>query len=680
MSTLTTTEKDSRRTHGTAADDRPAETEPSPAERRRPRSAAQAAVVRAFPRRDRYRGSAGFSLLYSGLASLTLAALLGAGLIALLLLQTGGRHSLAAADAAACNDLTGVEIAAGETADLGLRPVVWRARGTVWEGPLVAMYSLPVFQSNSSALLAMLAIGLSLAVLMRWLLLLARGRAVRAGLDVAARLRRALHRQALRVGPGDVLESDQALARRLFAENAQSVSRAVTNRVYVLGTAAGQVAVVLAVALLVEWRVALQCLIPLAFCWYAFVRLRKRASERDDLARAAMDDERVRLSEGFGKTRIIRGYGMENADHQQFQQDLDDHHRHSAQAARERNRQRWLAFAMASVASVVVLFFTGHRLLQGGVPETGFSLASAVLMATLTGLLYLPARRLGGLPDEWQSASSAAEAIYKYVDRIPEVSQAVGAKFLQPLSTALQFESITCEVAGRRVLDGIDMKLPAGQVYAFVSLDPLPARMLAYLLPRFIEPKSGRVLVDGKDIVWVTLESLRAEIAYAGGPNPILTATVLENIRCADERRTLQDVTDAAKTVHAHKFISRLPRGYETRLGHNGHPLDAGQSFRLSLARAFLTDPALLIIEEPPDLDSDTKALLDDAYNRILPGRTVIFLPSRLSTVRRADGIVVLHEGKVAAVGKHQSLVKSSPLYRHWEYSRFNEFRNGGGE
>ncbi|MFQ5731247.1 MAG: ATP-binding cassette domain-containing protein [Planctomycetaceae bacterium] len=648
----------------------------------RPQPAAtRAALSRAFPARDLFRRPACWSLVWSICGGLALGALLATGLTVLLLLETGGRlaPALTESEAVRCNEITGVDVAATETADLGLRPLVWAARDTMWEGPLVALYSVPAFQSNLAALLTLMLCGVLLAVAFRGLLLSARRSALRAGLDVATRLRRSLHRQALRVGPGDVLDSDQTFVIDLFAGNAGGVCRAVENRVYVLGSSISQVAAILTVALLLDWRVALQCFIPLACCWYLFVRFRRRAAERRNAAEASMRDELARLSEGFAKTRIIRGYGMESSDHRQFQQDLDDHHRHVLQSSGKRDWERWQVCVMACVAAVIVLFFVGNRLLQSGGPGASFPFAAAVLMTVLTGLPYRPIKRLTDLRRDWNAASPEADAIYRYVDRIPDVSQAVGAKFLQPLSNALQFESVTCEIPGRgRVLDGIDMRLPAGRIYAFVSLDPLQALTLAYLLPRFIEPKSGRVLVDGNDIAWVTLESLRAETAYAGGRDPILTGTVLENIRCGNEHRSLQDVTDAAKTVHAHKFISRLPMGYETRLGHKGRRLDPGQSFRLSLARALLNDPALLIIEEPPDpLDADTKALLDDAYNRILRGRTAIFLPSRLSTVRRADGIVVLHEGKVAAVGKHQTLASSSPLYRHWEYSRFNEFRNG---
>jgi ABC-type multidrug transport system fused ATPase/permease subunit len=200
---------------------------------------------------------------------------------------------------------------------------------------------------------------------------------------------------------------------------------------------------------------------------------------------------------------------------------------------------------------------------------------------------------------------------------------------------------------------------------------------MAYLLPRFIEPHAGRVLFDGEDSAWVTLESLRADTIYVGGSDPFFTGTVYENISCGNPKYLMQAVIDAAKLSHAHDFIQRLSQGYNTMLGEHGEQLDLGQSFRLGLARAALRDPALLIVEEPEGrLDDDAKSDIDDTYSQLLPDRTLLFLPSRLSTMKRVDRIVLIQNGKVVADGPHAKLVQSSALYRHWEYINFNEFRH----
>ncbi len=241
----------------------------------------------------------------------------------------------------------------------------------------------------------------------------------------------------------------------------------------------------------------------------------------------------------------------------------------------------------------------------------------------------------------------------------------------------LRFDDVSYTIpGGRQLLSGLDLQVPAGEFVAVVSSDPLEAKALVNLLPRFIEPQRGRVLYDGEDTAWATLESLRAETIVAAA-DPGLTGTVRENIACGRPNITLPQITDAAKASHAHQFIHRLPQGYETLLGEHGEPIDAAQQFLLGLARAALVNPAVLVVEEPTErLSDDAKHLIDDAYQRIFPGRTVIVLPTRLSSVKKADRVIVLHRGKVEAVGKHVDLVRGCPVYRHWEYTHFNEFRD----
>ena len=233
-----------------------------------------------------------------------------------------------------------------------------------------------------------------------------------------------------------------------------------------------------------------------------------------------------------------------------------------------------------------------------------------------------------------QTAKTSAEKIQKYLDQSPTVSQAVGARFLQPLAKTLHFDSVTYRtLTGRVLLKELDLKLEAGRTYSLVSLDPLESSALISLLPRFIEPQDGRVFFDGEDIAWATLESIRAETVFVGGNDPLLPGTVLQNIQAGRTDYTLQQATEAAKLTHAHNFIVKLFDGYESDLPERTDLMDVSQRFRLGLARAMVRNPALLIIEEPRvALDDDTKALLADAYERICRDRTVIFLPGRLST------------------------------------------------
>jgi ATP-binding cassette subfamily B protein len=156
--------------------------------------------------------------------------------------------------------------------------------------------------------------------------------------------------------------------------------------------------------------------------------------------------------------------------------------------------------------------------------------------------------------------------------------------------------------------------------------------------------------------------------------NLVFHDSVANNISCGDKAYTQPEIIEAAKLAHAHNFIQKLPEGYETAIGELGHSLSISQQYRIALARAVLRDPALIIIEEPATLlDDDTKALIDDTYSRVLPGRTVIFLPHRISTIRMCDRLFLLHRGQLEAAGTHREMLARSPLYRHLHYIEFNE-------
>ena len=181
--------------------------------------------------------------------------------------------------------------------------------------------------------------------------------------------------------------------------------------------------------------------------------------------------------------------------------------------------------------------------------------------------------------------------------------------------------------------------------------------------------------IDGRNLKWVTQDSLRSQIGLVLQGSLVFNDTVANNIGCGDTSYSLPQIIEAAKLAHAHQFILRLPYGYETSIGDLAHSLSTGEQFRVALARAILRDPALFIIEEPADhLDEDTKDLLDDTLDRVLPGKTVIYLPHRMSTLRECDKIVLLHEGRVVAAGEHRELMVDNELYRHLYYLEFNPF------
>ncbi|MGQ0636283.1 MAG: ABC transporter ATP-binding protein [Planctomycetaceae bacterium] len=631
--------------------------------------------------------------LYFGLSSLLLCLALVTLFCLVDVLVRGGRLQITPADQTRLSELVGPQAlaagadgqpagrdSAGELVyvNRGLLPTVWAYRDRwFWGRATAALYRMvPPLRSDVQALLTLV---VAVAVL-GWLRSMLDSRArlilMRAAQQVAGRLRQSIHRQTLRLGPSDLEGRSSQQAYELFTTEVDRLRDGIFVWAERIGRDPLQLGLLLALGLAVDPRLAIVCLAPTAVCWYLAQREQRRIEEHRRLSGSRSEKELKLLAESLEKTRLVRGFAMETFDQQQFSKHLQ-RFQDNTQAALATKAWSRRAVRMLSASCVaVVLFFVGSSILSGSGGKS-LSFALGALMVAAFVLAAVPLRNLIRLRDDVQDAETAASRVQTYLNLIPEVGQAVGAKFLQPLSRILAFENVSYTTPGRqKLLDGLNLKIPAGRTIALVASDPLEALAVAYLIPRFIEPQEGRILIDGEDIAWVTLESLRAEAMFVGGKDPFLTATIRENISGGSDGYSLPEVTEAAKIAHAHNFISKLPQGYETQIGEHGEQLDAGQAFRLSLARAVLRKPALLIVEEPSEaFDEDTKALLDDAYKRVTLHRTVVFLARRLSTVKRADEIVLIHRGRLAAIGPHSRLVQSSALYRHWEYINFNEFR-----
>lgn len=656
------------------------------------------AFEKVFPRGELLRGGALWSCLLQTCATVFLVLMLIDVYLLTHLLIHEGRFSIPLAEREELEELIGnttPEVRGEENApaqnaaavsvtetgnvvfdDPGLLPVVWADRYRPWGRTLVAAYKqFPALREDGGALAILLG-ALALFSFARTMVeSRARSFAMHTALAIASRLRQSIHRQSLRLSPSDLEGKESAESLHLFTTVVDQLRDGVFNLVDRLGRDPIRVLLLLALGFAVHWKLALQCVIPLGACWYLVRRQRVSSDESRRLSEALSANELRLLAESLMKTRLVRGFGMENFERDQFQKYL--------QRFQDKVTQGWRAKAwsqrgvrlLAALCLALVLYLVAGRVM---LPPHDLSFASGVLLLTTLGAVYFPLQRLSRLSAEHEPAELSASRIQTYLGRIPEVGQAVGAKFLQPLSKMLEFEKVVYTLPGKReLLRELTLRIKAGRQVAIVSTDPLESLTLAYMLPRFIEPQSGRIIIDGEDISWVTLESLRAETIFVGGKDPFLTGTVRDNISVGSSTTSLQEVTEAAKAAHAHSFILKLPQGYETVIGEHGEQLDAGQGFRLGLARAILRKPALLVIEEPAEhLDEDTKDLIDDTYTRLAQKRTTIFLARRMSTLRRADEIVFIHHGRVAAIGPHDRIVQTSQLYRHWEYINFNEFRH----
>jgi ATP-binding cassette subfamily B protein len=557
-----------------------------------------------------------------------------------------------------------------------LKPLlVQRAEGH-WYGPITAwLYAeIPYLQRPLPCLILLLSSIVLIAVLRAAALYLQSMLVTSAVVDATCRIRRQIYRQAYRLGTTEVSGIGVAPAIHLFTRETDAVRAGLVAWLDALLREPLKLLLLLAVAVLTHWALALLFLVlavsgsVLARRVILWARSRVSTAVRSAAQRLAL------LQESLYMIRLTRGYLMEAYENERFERNLEQF------ALSEKRQMNSTAAVLPLIELLVVLCVTlvsglaSFHLLVGALSAA----ATLVLYASLLSL-YWPISTLARRYQAIERGAQGALSIFAFLDQHSELGQVAGASFLPPMSRALEFVGVRLQEPGQPpVLDQVQVTIAAGSRVAIMGLDERAKRAIVYLIPRFLDPTEGQVRIDGQDVRLVTLESLRAQVALVLQGELVISDTVAGNIGCGEPSYRLPHIVDAAKLAHAHQFIQRLPKGYDTLIGDMGESLTLSQQFRIALARAILRDPTIVVIEEPlTHLDEDSKHLLDDTLARFCPGRTVIFLPHRLSTIRTCDSIVILHNGKVETIGNHRELTLNSELYRHLQYTEFNVFATG---
>ncbi|MEA2305312.1 MAG: ATP-binding cassette, subfamily bacterial [Solirubrobacteraceae bacterium] len=310
-----------------------------------------------------------------------------------------------------------------------------------------------------------------------------------------------------------------------------------------------------------------------------------------------------------------------------------------------------------------ILFFGGRQVING-------SLTAGQFTAFYTYLLMLlsPMRTLGISLGMAQRATASGARLFQILDRAPAMAVVPGAPGLPAGNGRIELRDVTLEYEGTMTpaLRDVDLVVDAGSTLAVVGATGSGKTALVQLIPRLYDPTAGTVLVDGADVRDVDPDALRAEIAVVTDDPFLFSASVAENIAYArgGEDVPREEVERAARLAQAHDFIERLPDGYDTRVGERGLTLSGGQRQRIAIARAFLADPRILILDDATSsVDASTEAAIKDALREVMAGRTTIVIAHRLSTIALADEILVLEDGRVAAHGTHDELLEVSDLY-----------------
>ncbi len=379
------------------------------------------------------------------------------------------------------------------------------------------------------------------------------------------------------------------------------------------------------------------------------------------------------LHETITGNRIVKAFSMEHWEMQRF--------RAAARRLFRANLRLVAAFAISSPlmdilgsVAIALLLLLGRNQINHHIFKEGTFLAFIIAVFKL----YEPVRKFAQFNNNFQQAVGASSEIFRFMDMEDEVREKPGAKRFGKFSRSIRFDQVAFSYSSdedsRDVLHGINLEVHAGEVLAVVGSSGAGKSTLVHLIPRFFDVSGGRILIDDVDVRDVTLASLRSQIGIVTQETVLFNDTLRNNIAYGQPHVSSKQVEDAARAAHAHEFISSLPEGYDTMIGERGVRLSGGERQRIAIARAILKNAPILILDEATSaLDSESEALVQAALQNLMSGRTVFVIAHRLSTVRRADRIVVIEGGTLSESGTHEELIQKAGTYRRLYELQFAE-------
>ncbi|HEY6102770.1 MAG TPA: ABC transporter ATP-binding protein [bacterium] len=421
------------------------------------------------------------------------------------------------------------------------------------------------------------------------------------------------------------------------------------------------VAGILAMLLLLQWRLALFTLVVIPVLLGAarvFGREIQHASQRAQARTAGLASM---IREAFGAARVIRAFVQEEREIRRFR-------RQNERTFQENLRISQLIAAQVPVVSlltagglVAVLWF-GGRMVAAGLMTVG----SLVAFLAYAALAVEPAVSLSRSYASVRQGLGALDRVLELLNPAGELRDAPDAVPLPPIRGDIRFTAVSFAYPDGQTaaLRDVSFTVPAGERVAIVGPSGAGKTTLINLLPRFHDPSSGSVQIDGQDLRAVTLRSLRRQIGLVPQETVLFSGTIRENIAYARPDASLEQVEAAARVANAHDFIVALPQGYDTGIGEGGVALSGGQRQRLAIARAVLNNPRIIILDEATSaLDPESEQLIQQAFDRLMESRTTFIIAHRLSTVRKAGRIVVIDEGRIVEDGRHDELVAAGGTY-----------------
>ena len=363
--------------------------------------------------------------------------------------------------------------------------------------------------------------------------------------------------------------------------------------------------------------------------------------------------------------RIIKAFNAEDRMNSQFQKVNKDYDHLLIKMFKRRDLASPLSEVLGVFIMIIILWFGGKMVLNGTDSPDALTASSFIFFIMLFSQIISPAKAITTAYYNIQKGAASEERIQQIINAERAIKDSLNATEILDFSSSLEFKHVTFKYEEVDVLRDISFTLNKGKTIALVGSSGSGKSTIADLSPRFYDPYKGEIAIEGKNIKSVTLKSLRQQMGIVTQDSVLFNDTILNNIGFGNPTASNEQIIEAAKVANAHEFIAQMENGYETNIGDGGNKLSGGQKQRLSIARAILKNPPILILDEATSaLDTESEKLVQDALNKLMKNRTSLVIAHRLSTIQNADEILVMDKGKIVERGSHTELITQNGVYK----------------
>lgn len=420
-----------------------------------------------------------------------------------------------------------------------------------------------------------------------------------------------------------------------------------------------QAAALVVQAFVMDWRLAALCFVSVPATFWPVSRFGKFLKRVASEGQNRVGEMTALLQETLHGMRVVQAFGGESRARETYRAETRKFVRIMDRSVAARGLYSPTMEIMGVVGVALLLSYVGNRIITGELTAEHFISFLACMF-----LLYAPVKAIGKLSNYVITGVASAERVFEILDAPVAIADRPNARPLQRAEGLVEFRDVTFSYGDNAVLRGVSFKVAPGEVVALVGPSGGGKTTLLSLVPRFHDVGGGAVLLDGTDVRDVLLADLRAQVAMVTQDTVLFHASIRENIRYGRPSATDAEITEAARAAHALEFIHALPKGLDAQLGENGVNLSGGQRQRIAIARALIRNAPILILDEATSaLDNESESHVQAALQNLMAGRTTLMIAHRLSTVRRANRIVVIEDGRVVEVGGHEDLLGRGGTY-----------------